>query len=90
MNSEKVLSYFKEITQIPRESGHEEHIIAYLQDFAAKNGFDCKTDGIHFFRKQIRCSFRQFPWCPNAMRIPGSASSNSCRNSFGFTWTRPI
>ena len=44
MNSEKVLSYFKEITQIPRESGHEEHIIAYLQDFAAKNGFDCKTD----------------------------------------------
>ena len=25
MNSEKVLSFFKEITQIPRESGHEEH-----------------------------------------------------------------
>ncbi len=44
MNSEKVLSFFKEITTIPRESGHEEHIIAYLQDFAAKNGLDCKTD----------------------------------------------
>ena len=44
MNSEKVLSFFKEITKIPRESGHEEHIIAYLQDFAAKNGLDCKTD----------------------------------------------
>ena len=44
MNSEKVLSFFKEITKIPRESGHEEHIIAYLQDFAAKNGLACKTD----------------------------------------------
>lgn len=44
MNSETVLSFFKEITKIPRESGHEEHIIAYLQDFAAKNGLECKTD----------------------------------------------
>ena len=34
MNSENVLSFFKEITKIPRESGHEEHIIAYLQNFA--------------------------------------------------------
>lgn len=44
MNSEMVLSFFKEITKIPRESGHEEHIIAYLQDFAAKNNLECKTD----------------------------------------------
>ena len=44
MNSEKVLSYFKEITKIPRESGHEEHIIAYLQHFAAENNLECKTD----------------------------------------------
>ena len=44
MNSEKVLSFFKEITKIPRESGHEEHIIAYLQNFAAENGLECKTD----------------------------------------------
>ena len=44
MNSEKVLSYFKEITKIPRESGHEEHIIAYLQKFAAEHGLECKTD----------------------------------------------
>lgn len=44
MNSEKVLSYFKEITRIPRESGHEEHIIAYLQEFAASHGLPCKTD----------------------------------------------
>ena len=44
MNSEQVLSFFKEITKIPRESGHEEHIIAYLQDFAAERGLECKTD----------------------------------------------
>lgn len=44
MNSEKVLSIFKEITAIPRESGHEEHIIAYLQKFAADNGLECRTD----------------------------------------------
>ena len=44
MNSDSVLSFFKEITEIPRESGHEEQIIAYLQAFAAKNNFDCKTD----------------------------------------------
>ena len=30
--------------KIPRESGHEEHIIAYLQKFAADRGMDCKTD----------------------------------------------
>ena len=44
MTSETVLSYFKEITRIPRESGHEEHIIAYLQDFAAQRNLECKTD----------------------------------------------
>ena len=44
MNSEKVLSFFKEITKIPRESGHEEHIIAYLQQFAAEHSLECKTD----------------------------------------------
>ena len=44
MTTEKVLSYFKEITRIPRESGHEEHIIAYLQEFAASHELACKTD----------------------------------------------
>ena len=44
MNSEKVLSFFKEITRIPRESGHEEHIIAYLQQFAAERNLESKTD----------------------------------------------
>ena len=44
MNSEKVLSFFKEITAVPRESGHEEQIIAYLQKFASDRGLECKTD----------------------------------------------
>ena len=42
MNSETVLSFFKEITKIPRESGHEEHIIAYLQKFAADNKLEAR------------------------------------------------
>ena len=44
MTSEQVLAHFREIMTIPRESGHEEHIIAYLQKFAADRGMDCKTD----------------------------------------------
>ena len=44
MNSEKVLSFFKEITKIPRESGHEEQIVRYLQDFAAERSLECHTD----------------------------------------------
>ena len=44
MNSEKILSFFKEITQVPRESGHEEQIIAYLQKFAADRNLAQKTD----------------------------------------------
>lgn len=44
MDSERVLEIFKEITRVPRESGHEELIIAYLQHFAASHGLECKTD----------------------------------------------
>ena len=44
MTSESVLSFFKEITKVPRESGHEEQIIAYLQNFAAERNLECKTD----------------------------------------------
>lgn len=44
MSTEKVLSFFQEITRIPRESGHEEHIIAYLEKFAADRGLECRTD----------------------------------------------
>lgn len=44
MKSEKVLSFFREIVCIPRESGHEEHIRAYLQQFAKDRSLECKTD----------------------------------------------
>ena len=46
MNTEKVLGFFQEITRIPRESGHEEQIVAYLQQFAAARGLACKTDEV--------------------------------------------
>lgn len=44
MNSEKILEIFKEITRVPRESGHEELIIKWLQDFAAAHSLECRTD----------------------------------------------
>ncbi|MBR2478539.1 MAG: aminoacyl-histidine dipeptidase [Bacteroidales bacterium] len=44
MKTQQILDTFKEILTIPRESGHEEHIIAYLQDFAAKHSLECHTD----------------------------------------------
>lgn len=44
MDSEKILSIFKEITLIPRESGHEELIVDYLVKFAETHGLECRTD----------------------------------------------
>ncbi len=44
MTSETILSIFKEITEIPRESGHEEKIVAYLVDFAKRHSLECRTD----------------------------------------------
>ena len=44
MDSQSVLEIFKEITRIPRESGHEEKMTAFLQKFAADRGLGCKTD----------------------------------------------
>ena len=44
MNSSTVLEIFKEITRIPRESGHEELMAAYLRDFANERGLECRTD----------------------------------------------
>ena len=46
MNTEKVLDFFREITRIPRESGHEEKMVAYLQAFAKQRGLECKTDKV--------------------------------------------
>ena len=63
MNSENVLSFFKEITKIPRESGHEEHIIAYLQEFAAARNLECKTDeaGNVLIVKEAAAGFESVP-----------------------------
>ena len=44
MTSQSVLEHFKTITRIPRESGHEEPMTAYLQSFAAAHCLACKTD----------------------------------------------
>lgn len=46
MDSSSVLDIFKEITRIPRESGHEAPMTEYLQNFAAAHGLPCKTDAI--------------------------------------------
>jgi len=46
MNSKQVLDIFKEITTIPRESGHEGPMISFLQNFAANHGLECRTDAI--------------------------------------------
>ena len=47
MNSEKILSIFKEITRIPRESGHEAKIVEYLVNFAKEHGLEYKTDDVN-------------------------------------------
>lgn len=46
MDSNTVLEIFKEITRIPRESGHEEPMTAFLLDWAGKHGFEAKRDAI--------------------------------------------
>ena len=46
MNDEKVLSFFREILCIPRESGHEEKIIEYLMSFGQKRGLATKRDEV--------------------------------------------
>lgn len=44
MDSNSVLNIFREITKIPRESGHEEKMTEYLQNFAKLHNLECKTD----------------------------------------------
>ena len=44
MEAKRVLEIFQEITTIPRESGHEEPMTAWLQRFASDHGLACKTD----------------------------------------------
>lgn len=44
MDSKRVLEIFKEITRIPRESGHEALITAYLLDWASAHGLEAHRD----------------------------------------------
>ena len=44
MTADTVLDIFKDITRIPRESGHEGPMTAFLQEFAAKRNLECRTD----------------------------------------------
>ena len=44
MTAETVLDLFKDITRIPRESGHEGPMTAFLQQFAATRSLECRTD----------------------------------------------
>ena len=46
MNSKDILEIFKEITTVPRESGHEEKIIEWLLAFAKKHNLKAKRDEI--------------------------------------------
>ena len=46
MDSASVLSFFERILRIPRESGHEEPMTAFLQQFAAERSLECRTDKI--------------------------------------------
>ena len=44
MTADTVLDLFKDITRIPRGSGHEGPMTAFLQEFARKRSLPCKTD----------------------------------------------
>ena len=46
MDAARVLDIFKEITRIPRESGHEEPMTAFLLDWAAAHGLEASRDAI--------------------------------------------
>ncbi|MCL2142522.1 MAG: hypothetical protein FWH46_06625, partial [Methanimicrococcus sp.] len=41
---ETVLSFFEEISKIPRPSKHEKEIASYVEEFGKKNGFETRRD----------------------------------------------
>lgn len=46
MLSDRILEIFKDITRIPRGSGHEEPMTQYLLDWASSHGLAAKKDEI--------------------------------------------
>lgn len=63
LEPKEVFSIFHEITQIPRPSKHEEQIIAWLQQFAAKHQLECRTDaaGNVIMRKPATAGYESHP-----------------------------
>jgi dipeptidase D len=53
---DKVLEIFSEIAQVPRPSGREEKIIAWLEAFAAKHNFNYKKDAAGNMLMQVPAS----------------------------------
>lgn len=46
LSTRKTISFFKEIAQIPRESGNEEKIAEYLCEFADSRNLEYEKDKI--------------------------------------------
>ena len=46
LQAQRLWNYFLEISQIPRESGNEDQVRAYLIAFAQQHGFDYHVDSI--------------------------------------------
>ncbi|MDR0970672.1 MAG: aminoacyl-histidine dipeptidase [Lentimicrobiaceae bacterium] len=60
-----VWTYFKEILEVPRASKKEEKIIAYLENFAKRNGFEYKKDAIG----NILIKGKATPGCENRKTV---------------------
>jgi dipeptidase D len=61
LKPEPVWRYFEEITRIPRPSGKEEKMIAYISDFASKNSLGIRKDSVGniVIRKEARKGFEK-------------------------------
>ena len=46
LKPELVWTIFDDITRVPRPSKKEEHIIAFLLDFAKTHGIECRCDKV--------------------------------------------
>lgn len=59
----EVFRYFEELTGIPRESGNEAAVCAYLEDFARTHRLECRRDSANniFIRRPAGRGFAQRP-----------------------------
>ena len=56
-----VLHYFREIAKIPRGSGNEEAISAYVEAFARERGYFCRRDEANnvFIRREAAAGYAE-------------------------------